>query len=93
MTSHFEGQREANYRERSNNPSMAGIGVCATFRCAVCKQPKEAFGRKLLIKGYSKGGYKCADCVAMSAANSAGKEKPASQAGKPQRVLNNLELF
>ena len=87
MSDIFAGQSEANYRERSNNASMAGIAYGQSFKCKVCGLPRDRVGRKPVIKGYSKGGYKCAHCVAMSAANSAGKEKPASQAGKPQRVL------
>ena len=93
MSGIFDGQIEANYRARSNNASMAGIQCGASFLCKACGNKRMAFGRKPMVKGYSKAGYKCAQCVASSAAQTADKEKPASQAGKPQRVLNPMEQF
>ena len=69
MSGVFDGQQEANYRERSCNASMAGVQMGATFRCTRCKQAKPAMGRKPMVKGYSKAGYKCADCVGKVKAN------------------------
>lgn len=66
MTRYFQGQQEAAYRAASNNPSMAGISLCATFMCKVCGMKKTTPGRKPVIKGYSRAGYRCAECVKTS---------------------------
>lgn len=63
MTPHFEGQREHNYRERSTNPSMAGIAIGQTFICKRCRKPRNKVGRKPVIRSCSKAGYFCAECA------------------------------
>jgi hypothetical protein len=68
MTSHFEGQQEANRRASNANPSMSGISFGQTFMCKGCHQPRKKVGRKPVIKGCSKAGYFCADCVSERAA-------------------------
>lgn len=50
---------EAEYREQSNNPRMAGVTM-PSWRCKLCKKSKPLTGRKSL--GY-KQGFCCADCA------------------------------
>lgn len=46
----------------ANQAAMAGVTE-GSFICACCRLPKNARGRKQLVKGTSKFGYKCAECV------------------------------
>ncbi len=64
MSSVFDGTREAKFRERSNNASMASIAIGQSFMCKACGLPRNRIGRKPMVKGYSKAGYKCAGCAA-----------------------------
>lgn len=87
MSDIFLGEREANYRERSNCKSMAGIAYGQSFMCKLCGQAKSSVGRQLVIKGYSKGGYKCAACASeavLSGAVSPDVKTPASQGCIPR---------
>lgn len=61
----FEGNREHDYRQQSakNAGAMNGVVRCI-FVCRVCKDSKPITGRKMMVMGYSKAGYRCAECVA-----------------------------
>ncbi len=67
MSGVFDGQREFERRQSNANPSMSGISYGQTFICKRCKKPRNKVGRKPVIKGCSKAGYKCAQCVAEGA--------------------------
>ena len=47
---------------------MAGI-MSPSFKCVVCKINKKTKGRKAVLRGSSKAGYKCADCVSKEVTN------------------------
>lgn len=89
----FDAQREADYRERSNNACMAGIAYGQSFICRKCKQPRDKVGRKPVINGCSKAGYFCAECAALasSAAGIADVKTPPSAGGNPRVVSIQLE--
>ena len=93
MTSLFEGTRESQYRERSNNACMAGIAYGQSFICKACGEKRSSVGRKPVIKGYSKGGYRCSSCVELFAAMSADKTTPPSAGGNPRVASNTVEQF
>ena len=51
------------YRDKTNAHASTIYSGTPTFKCAKCKSVKHITGRKAMVKGYSKAGYKCADCV------------------------------
>lgn len=93
MSDIFLGERERAYRERSNNASMAGIALGQSFMCKSCKQPRDRVGRKPVIKGYSRAGYRCSSCVELFAAKSADKTMAPSQGGNPREPSQIVEQF
>ena len=93
MSDIFLGERERAYRERSNNASMAGIAYGQSFMCKACGKRRSSVGRKPVIKGYSKGGYRCSSCVELFAAKSADKTMAPSQGGNPREPSQIVEQF
>ena len=91
MSDIFAGDREQNYRERSNNKSMAGIAYGQSFICKACGLPRNRVGRKPVIKGFSKAGYRCSSCVESFAANSADVKTPPSTGGNPRVASKTVE--
>lgn len=61
----FEGNREHDFRTATarNAAKMNGVVRC-TFVCRVCHKTHAIAGRKAMVPGYSKAGYKCATCAA-----------------------------
>lgn len=51
-------QREVTARQAS----MPGVTV-ASFVCRCCGRERLAHGRRQIVKGTSRFGYKCAECV------------------------------
>ena len=88
MSGIFDGQREANYRERSNNASMLAVAFTpALDKCTCCGK------RRTVVTGsYKNGKFICGQCRPVFA-RIADKTKPASQGGNPQPASNQQEQF
>lgn len=56
-------QRLHNYRERTRvaYKTMAGVTM-PSFMCRKCRTNKPTKGRRMIVPGYSKAGYACAEC-------------------------------
>lgn len=66
------------YRESTENQSaLAGV-MNPSFRCPKCKQTRLMAGRKQRIRGVSKSGYICAECVQKREARRAKKAAAAA---------------
>lgn len=51
------------YRDSTaTHRAMAGV-TGPSFRCVKCKQVRSTKGRRAVIKGYSRAGYRCRECA------------------------------
>ena len=61
----FEAHDIARYREQTERRAKTMAGVAGpSFHCRGCGEKKTIKGRKPLVPGYTKAGYRCAECVA-----------------------------
>ena len=78
------------------NSKLSPAGIVTPALCRSGLRAGSVFfrGRKQVIKGYSKGGYRCAHCVesALSAAGIADIKTPPSAGGNPRVASNTVEL-
>jgi hypothetical protein len=56
---------EQRYREQTNKLRIPSVAF-ATFKCVTCKEYRPLQGRRVLVKGAPRFGYRCARCVGSS---------------------------
>ena len=65
MSRYATGEPDAIDRARrvtALDAKMAGV-MCSSFRCVCCGKDRKTEGRRQMVKGTNKFGYKCAVCV------------------------------
>lgn len=63
MIPQFHPTQVASFRKTTENHATYSGVHSPSFRCQACGQNKLAKGRKQVVPGTSRFGYKCADCA------------------------------
>lgn len=57
------GQQLADYRDKTESMKVMMGAMRPSFICRCCGQNRAIGGRKMVVSGYPKAGWKCRDCA------------------------------